>query len=72
MQTPHLSVTIHFFEIKIGHLWDLLRSNEKVFIWEGGGGYYKGTCDLTRVNNERVVPIFCSSAEHKRYFEECE
>ncbi len=38
-------MTTHFFEIKIGHLWDLFGSNEdseSVFI--GGGGAYKGTC----------------------------
>ncbi len=33
MQTPHLSVTTHFFEIKIGHLWDLLGSNEENILY---------------------------------------
>ncbi len=31
----------HLFEIKIGHLWDLCRSNEKLFLVVlGGGGFY--------------------------------
>ncbi len=35
MQTAHLSMKTHLFEIKMGHLRDLCRSDEKVF-WLGG------------------------------------
>ncbi len=41
MQTLHLLVKTHLFEIKIGHLRDLCRkSNEKVFLVMGMGSFY--------------------------------
>ncbi len=53
MQTSHSLGDNLLFWDQIGHLWDLLRSTEKVFFYEEeeeGGGSYKGTCDLARVN----------------------
>ncbi len=38
MQTAHLSVKIHLFEINIGHLGDLCRSDERILMGGGGGG----------------------------------
>ncbi len=58
MQTPHLSVKTHLFEIKIGHLRDLCRSDEKLFFFfEGGVGVvdqnYKNKFIYNGYNSQR-------------------